>query len=322
MREIMRISILSFFVPFLILNASSGVFSADKVPVDGVVAQVNENYITIGDVMTILQPVHKQLAAKYSGAELKAQISAVFTNGLNSLIERRLILDAYQKQENKFPDPYLEGRVDEMVQDMFGGNKADFIAALAKEKINYDEWRNEMKEHVIASTMRKMNVEQNATVSSKAVRKAYDENVEKYRANAKVRLSMLMISKDASASQKAEDARKKLVEGADFAATVKAVGEGSKAEEGGDWGWIQPSKLRPELAELCAKLKKGEISQVTKVEDQFYILKVEDRQDSFADLQSQVENELRKAESERLYTSWIERLRKDAYVKIFDTGLF
>ena len=304
------------------LPASSGVLASDRVVADGVAAQVNDNFITIGDVMTFLQPVQRQLTAKYSGEELKSQMRNAFTNGLKSMIDRRLILDSYQKQENKFPDAYLDGRVDEMIQDMFSGDRAEFMTALAKEKINYDDWRKDMKEHVIASTMKKMNVEQNVTISSKAVRKAYDGNADQYRANAKVKLRMLVIGGGESAAQKAADTRKKLIGGADFAETVKAVGEGTKVNDGGDWGWIQPSKLRPELAEICIKLKPGDISQATKVEDQFYILKVEDRKDSFADLQSQVENELRRAEAEKLYSAWIERLRKDAYVKVFDTGLF
>ncbi len=296
--------------------------AAERMVADGVVAQVNNNYITISDVLLLLQPIQKQLAAKYSGAEFKSQMSSVFTNALNSPIERRLILDAYEKQENKFPDAYIDERVNEITQDMFSGDKADLMVALAKEKLNYEEWRNDMREHVIASTMRKMHVDQNVTVSARAVKKMYDENVERYRRNAKLKLRMIAVKKDEAAPRKAEEIRQKLLGGADFAETAKAVSEASKASEGGDWGWIQPSKLRSELAETALKLQPGEISQVVPVEDMAYILKVEGKKDSFADLHSQIESEIRKAESEKIYTAWIARLRKDAYVRLFDTGLF
>ncbi|MDD4871689.1 MAG: peptidyl-prolyl cis-trans isomerase [Kiritimatiellae bacterium] len=301
-------------------------WSAEKVVADGVIAQVNNNFITIGDVMILLQPVQRQLATRYSGVELKAQMRVVFTNALNSMIERRLILDAYEKQENKFPDTYIDGRVEEISQDMFSGDRSDLMAALAKEKLHYEEWLKEMKDHVIVSTMRRMNVEQNVTISAKAIRKAYDSNVERYKTPAKVKLRMIVISKNASGKQKADETRKKIVEGADFAEIAKSVSEGSKAADGGDWGWIEPKILRPELGELVSKLKPGEISQVKEIDDQFYILKVEDKKEdtvaSFAEVQPQIERELRKSESEKVYNGWIERLRKDAYVKVFDTGLF
>src|SRR3989339_1981846 len=164
--------------------------SADRVVADGVAAQVNNNFITISDVMLMVQPAQRQLAAKYSGVELKSQMQVVFSNALNSLIERKLILDAYEKQENKFPDAYLDSRVEEITQDMFSGDKADLMTALAKEKLNYEEWRKDMRDHVIASTMRKMHVEQNIAVSAKAVKKAYDVNIDRYRANSKLRLRM------------------------------------------------------------------------------------------------------------------------------------
>ncbi|OGV66224.1 MAG: hypothetical protein A2283_06795 [Lentisphaerae bacterium RIFOXYA12_FULL_48_11] len=296
--------------------------SADRVVADGVAAQVNNNFITISDVMLMVQPAQRQLAAKYSGVELKSQMQVVFSNALNSLIERKLILDAYEKQENKFPDAYLDSRVEEITQDMFSGDKADLMTALAKEKLNYEEWRKDMRDHVIASTMRKMHVEQNIAVSAKAVKKAYDENIDRYRANSKLRLRMIVLTMDASAPQKAQEIRQKIIAGADFSETAKEVSEGRNAKEGGDWGLIQPSKLRPELAETVLKLKPGEISQVVSIEDQCYIMKVEEKKDSYSDLHSQIESEIRKVEADKLHAVWIERLRKDAYVKVFDTGLF
>jgi parvulin-like peptidyl-prolyl isomerase len=215
---------------------------------------------------------------------------------------------------------------------MFSGDRADLMAALAKERLNYDEWRKEMKDHVVVMLMRKMNVEQNVTVSAKAVRRKYEENTGLYKAPARIKLRMIVLGGDVPggeagvARKKAEELRKKLAGGADFAETAKTQSEGNKAADGGDWGWIEPKILRPELAAAAAQLKKGEISQVIEGGDQFYILKAEDMKDeavaSFAEVQSQIERELRRAEAEKAYGVWIERLRKNAYVKVFDTDLF
>jgi parvulin-like peptidyl-prolyl isomerase len=296
--------------------------TGEKVVAEGIAAQVNGNYVTIGDVLQVLQPLQRQLASRYSGAELNAQVKIAFSNALNSLVERRLILDAYEKQENKFLDAYLENRVNELTQDMFSGDRGDLATALAKEKINLEEWRKEMKEHVIAGTMRRMHVDQNINVSAMAVRRAYDENRERYAKLATVKLRMIAVSNDEPGRKKAAEARSKIEGGADFGEIAKAVSSGSKAADGGDWGWIQPDKLRPELVGKVMSMKKSELSQVIEVEDQLYILKVEDKKETFADFQPQIETELRKIEADRLYAAWIERLRKNAYVKVFDSGIF
>jgi parvulin-like peptidyl-prolyl isomerase len=300
---------------------------AEIVIVDGVAAQVNDNSITIGDVMTLLDTVKPQISAKYSGDELKKQMRLAYTNALNSLIERRLILDAYAKQEFKLPEPLIQGRIEEIVQDMSGGDQNQLMTALAKEKISYDEWKGQIREHVIVSLMRRMNVEQNVTIPFKAAQQYYDENIDRFKNPAKIKLRMIVIdgggddSSRAVARRKADETRQKLAGGADFAETAKAVSSGNKAASGGDWGWIEPKILRPELADVAAKLKQGEMSPVVGVEDQFYILKVEERKEGataqLAEVQQQIERELRRLESEKLYTAWIERLRKNACVKVF-----
>jgi len=306
----------------VLMPAGFGLHAAETAVADGVAAQVNDSYVTIGDVMPLLQPAQRQLAAKYSGDELKEQMKLAYSKALNSLIERRLILDAYEKQENKFPDAYLENRVNEITQDMFSGDRTDLAAELAKEKINVTEWRKEMKDHVIAGTMRRMHVEQNVNISAVAVRKAYDENRDHYNKQAAIHLKMIVLDNNEAGRKKAEEARNKIAAGADFGEVAKSVSIDSKAAEGGDRGWMQPDKLRPELSAALSAMRKGDLSRIIEIEDQLYILKVEDKKESFQDFQPQIESELRKAEGERLYMAWIQRLRKDSYIKVFDTGVF
>jgi len=181
---------------------------AEIVIVDGVAAQVNDNSITIGDVMTLLDTVKPQISAKYSGDELKKQMRLAYTNALNSLIERRLILDAYAKQEFKLPEPLIQGRIEEIVQDMSGGDQNQLMTALAKEKISYDEWKGQIREHVIVSLMRRMNVEQNVTIPFKAAQQYYDENIDRFKNPAKIKLRMIVIDGGGDDSSRAVARRK------------------------------------------------------------------------------------------------------------------
>jgi len=296
---------------------------AQKIPVDGVAALVNTNSITIGEVMMIVQSMQRQLMSKYTGAELNSQMQAAYSNALNNLIDQRLILDVYGKQEQKIPDSYLNQRVEEIMQDVFSGSRAEFMAALSKDKINYDDWKKEMRDRVLASVMRQMNVERNMTISCVAVRRLYDANLARYRTAPEIKLRMIAISNDDAGKKKAEEALKKLQGGADFAETAKAVSEDIKAAEGGDRGWMQPDALRPELAGRAVAMKKGETSGVIETSNQLYIIKVEDVKDAavipYTKAVTQIERELRKSEGEKMYAAWIGRLRKNAFVKVFET---
>jgi peptidyl-prolyl cis-trans isomerase SurA len=79
---------------------------------------------------------------------------------------------------------------------------------------------------------------------------------------------------------KAEDARKKLQEGADFAQVSAAMSDASNALEGGKIGWKKPTEL-PELFQAALKpLKTGELSEILRSSNGFHILKMADRRGS------------------------------------------
>jgi peptidyl-prolyl cis-trans isomerase SurA len=304
-----------------------------SVRVDGVAAYVNKNTITIADVMAAIEPVRRQLIATCKGDELKAKLRTAFDDGRQSLIEKRLILDAYAKQEARVPEWAIDQRVEELITDMFKGDRSNLMAELAKEQLTYEEWRNEVRDHMVVASMRAANVEQNVKVAPGAVRAYYEAHLSDYQTPAKVKLRMIVIKKGDTAGQDeakrrlAVDLRDQARKGADFGALAKRSSEGSHAEEGGDWGWVQPEKdLRAELARAIQPLKPGETSDVVEISGDFYILKIESRAPSavapFEQVQPQVERQLRQQEGERLYHAWIQRLKANAYVQTFSVSLF
>jgi parvulin-like peptidyl-prolyl isomerase len=249
---------------------------------------------------------------------------------LNSLVERHLILDAYGKQEQKLPEWTIDARVNEIIHDSFNDDRGDLMTALSKGKVTFEEWKSQVKDHIIVSAMRGDRIERHTRVSPQAVREAYDKNRDQYRTSDQVRLRMIVLKKGTSSDtagekrKQADDIQKRLQAGEDFASLAKTVSEDGKAESGGDWGWIEPRKLRTELAKALADLKPAEISGVIETKDELYILKIEERKlgavPSFEEVQSKIERDLRQEEAKVLYNAWIEALKKTAYVKVFDVS--
>lgn len=310
---------------------------AESVLVDGNAAQVNGHSIMISDVMAVVEMQSQKLKRAPDGEELKVQLHKAYDDGLNVLIERQLILDSYEamgkeQTDRQIPEQFINERMNGIIRDMFKGDRAEAMRALEKEGMSLDEWRNEIKSQIVVSAMRKANVDQNIKISPQAIRNFYDKNLEKYKSPGRIKLRMIVLNKGASAEEagqklkQAEEIRKKVQSGEDFAALAKQFSKDSKAEQGGDWGWIEPGILRPELAKTASAMREGEVSDAIAMEEELYILKCEGRSQnetvSFEEAQPQVEKELRQEEAKRVYAAWIDRLKKSASIKVFDTQPF
>lgn len=311
---------LVLFLPACVLGAS--------IPVDGSAAVVNDKVITMTKVLRTMQPVVEQLRQNYHDEELSRKMEDAYEKTLDSLIERELILDLYRQQkEFTIPDSVVDNQIDELIHTKFDNNRTAFMNALESDDITIDEWRKVMKNRLIISFMRNKAVDSNVMVSPQAVRKAYEKAIDKYSVPKQVELRMIVIHRGnteeevALKKKQAEEVRKQLLSGEEFDALAKEVSEGSKASEGGYWGWAEPDSRRRELAEVLETLNPGEISKVIEAGEELYILKIGGRKNAtvipFEDVQKSIRNDLRQKETQRLYKAWIDRLKKKSYIKKF-----
>jgi len=299
---------------------------AAPIPVDGTAAVVNETAITMTEVLLAMQPVQRLLNQQHSGEELSKALEAAYERTLNSLIERRLILDEYKNQQKfAIPDNLVDMQIDEILHTRFNNDRAELMKMLEADGIGMEEWRVELKNRMIVSFMRNQALEGAPLVSPKAVRDQYEQSIEKYRTPLQIELRMIVIHRGnteeevAARGRQAEDVRRKLMAGEDFAELARQISEGTKADAGGYWGWIDPDTRRPELASALAKLNPGDISEVIEAGDSFYILKIEARKHAsvvpFEEVQERIRADLAGEQSQRAYEAWIERLKQKSYIR-------
>jgi parvulin-like peptidyl-prolyl isomerase len=107
---------------------------------------------------------------------------------------------------------------------------------------------------------------------------------------------------------KAQDIRKKLVAGADFAALAKAESDdaGSGAN-GGDLGFFPHGQMVPQFEEAAFSLPVGQISEPVKSQFGYHIIKVEQKEaKSYEEAKADIENRLRPAIAQKT----LEEMRK------------
>jgi len=253
-------------------------------------------------------------------------LKGAYGEALDSLVERRLILDAYEAGKGRIPDWAVDQRAEEVIRDTFNGDRNRLMEALAREQMTYDEWRGNLRDHMIVQAMRSANVEQKVAVPPGAVHAYYSAHTNEYLRSPQVKLRMIVLSPkaDLDATQVrrlAEELVRRARGGEDFSVLAARYSTGDKAASGGDWGWIDPEReLRAELVERLAAVQTGSVGEPVEVGDLTYVLKVEGRRDAavapLEEVQAEIEQRLRRETADRVYRAWVGRLKADAYVRI------
>lgn len=295
--------------------------------VNGIAAIVNDSVITYSEVRDVVEPRERLLRSQYSGAELVKKITELRKAALQDLIDRQLIVQAFEKEKLAIPSHFIDERIDEVIKANFGGDRNAFIKTMEAQKFTMTKFRDMERQKIIVQAMRAKNVKSNLLVPPAKIEEYYRQHKDQFSNKAQVKLRMIMIPGHAdsggSTAQKsmADEIRAKLITGADFDKMAQMYSEDSTRELGGDWGWIDDKTLSPELSRVAFSLKPGEISKVVDIGGNNYILKVEARQGgevkALKDVRADIEARLRQEQAQELQEHWLASLRSKAYIKTF-----
>ncbi len=294
--------------------------------VNGIAAIVNDKVITYSEVREVVEPRERLLRSQFSGQDLVNKITELRKAALQDLIDRQLIIQAFEKDNLQIPPHFIDERVDEVIKENFGGDRHAFIKTMESQKYTMSKFRDLERQKIIVQAMRAKNVSSNLLIPPGKIEEYYRQHKELFSNKAQVKLRMIMIPgrPDASGeaqSSMAEEIRAKLITGADFDKMAQMYSEDSTRDLGGDWGWIDDKTLSPELSKVAFSLNPGEISKVVDLSGNHYILKVEARQGGEArplkDVRTEIEARLRQERAQELQEHWLASLRSKAYIKTF-----
>jgi parvulin-like peptidyl-prolyl isomerase len=141
-----------------------------------------------------------------------------------------------------------------------------------------------------------------------------------------VKLRMIVLTKtspdDTNVIKFANEIQAKLKEGASFGEMASIYSQGSQQHQQGDWGWVERSVLRKDLADVAFSLKAGQTSDVINTPDAVYLMLVEDRKAAqakpLADVREDIEKTLRTQEQARLQKVWIDGLKKKTFIRYIE----
>ncbi len=295
--------------------------------VNGIAAVVNNDVITYSEVRDLVGPRERLLRSQYSGEELNKKIIELRKSALQDLIDRQLIIQAFQKEKFEIPQYFVDERVAQVIRDSFGGDRNAFIKTMEAQKFSMSKFKSLEREKIIVQAMRSKNVKSNLLVPPAKVEEFYRQHPELFSSKAQVKLRMIMIPGKAGSAvadpQKsmADEIRAKLVTGADFDKMAQMYSEDSTRDLGGDWGWVERKTLAPPLEQAAFNLAVGKVSNIVQLGGNYYILKVEDKRGGvsrpIAEVRAEIQKKLEQEEAQRVQERWLTSLRQKAYIKTF-----
>lgn len=293
---------------------------------DGVAAYVNDDMITIAEVMSEVR--RSPWPETDSPALREKRLREMYKVTLDALIDRKLILTSAKKSKMQLQPWAVDNRVREIVANNFDGDETKLHNLLADRKIAIEEWRKNIEEDLMITAMRFQQVEKRVAPTPIEIRTEYEANKARYQTENAVGVSMIILDPpdkegDETIEARATKIAAALKSGTGFDSLARTYSKDAKASEGGAWGKVNPEDVfRKEIVEALAKLQPGETSSLLLLDGYGYIVRKDEQQDSrmltFEEAAPFVESRLKVRQAEKLYKEWTDRLRSEAYIKIFE----
>src|SRR5258708_5395317 len=281
---------LRFQLAMLLLAACGAAFAQSARPeqtapartelIDRIVAVVNKEVITQYELAERMNRVRKELERRGTSLPDRGEIE-------RQVLER-LIIEKVQLQYARETGVRVDDlELDRTVSRVAEGNKlslTEFRKTLERDAINFDGFREELRNEMLMKRLRDREVTGKITVSEGEIENLLLEQGERKDIATEYNIAHILVRVPEQASPeqletrraRAEEAVKRLKDGADFAQLAAPYSDAPDALQGGVLGWRSQQRLPELYVEAFAALKPGDISGVVRSPAGFHVLNLLD----------------------------------------------
>jgi peptidyl-prolyl cis-trans isomerase SurA len=294
---------------------------------DSILAIVNDTVITRAQLDIFTEPAVESLRRQFADQPdaFQRELTRTLNDGLEQLVERQLILHDFDSQGYKLPDSLVNQLVQERIRGRFG-DRVTLMKTLQAQGMTYEKFREQVRDQFVEDYMRRnKGGSQQIIISPYQIENYYLTHQESFKVEDEIKLRMIILNKTSAADTNtlnlAREIQSKIKEGATFQEMASVYSQGSPQHQAGDWGWVERSVLRKELADAAFALPVGQMSDVIDTPESCYLMFVEDKHPahvrSLREIHSDIEKTLRTQEQARLQKEWVDGLKKKNFVRYF-----
>lgn len=306
---------------------------ADKKPrrvyvVDKVVAVVNASVILDSELTIRMAPYEADVEAIEDAKERARRLDKLRGQVLDELVNEELIFQAAADARIEVEEKELDAAIKD-IRDQNKLDEAAFQQALVAQGYSYPAYRQDIRRQLTRVKAMNQLVAPKVNITDDEVRARYDQMVRRSEAVSAVRLSHMLFAlperpseaEVAAAKAKAAAAIARVKGGEDFGEVAKQISEDPASKPGGgELGWIERGSLDPQWESVVFGMEKGEVRGPVSGPTGLHVFFVSEIKQNdmkkFDDLKEQLRGELRRREMDKQTATWIEDLRKKAFLDI------
>ncbi len=273
---------LRFFLKtaFICIAACGAYASAEDTLIDKIVAVVNNDVVLSSELDRELELLEKQ--AKESGQRLP-ETSVLEQRVLERLIQNKVLMQRATTLGISVDENTLNRAITSVARNN-NMSLGDFRQALRLEGIDYQGFREGIREELTISRLRAREVDNKLVISPRDIDNFLKRSKDSEQSQSSYRLQHILVGvPDGASSEQLAAAQQKINEiasaikgGSDFGTLAATHSDGARALDGGDIGWRKPDELPELFSSAISPLKAGDVTEILRSPNGFHLLKVID----------------------------------------------
>ncbi len=303
--------------------------SGRKVVVERVVAIVNDAIILASELDSRMVPIRNEAQSIADNKERERRIAKLTTQILDEMISEELIVQAAEAAKVEVEASEVQAALDEIKQQN-NFDDAGLAQVLAAQGYNLANYKQELRRQLLRLRAQNQLVAPKISVTEEDVRARYDALQRRSESVSAVSLSHMLFKLPEHATEqqitdaktKAANAIARVKAGEAFAKVAGEISEdeGTKAT-GGTLGWFQRGSMaNPEWEPIVFAMEKGDVRGPITGPQGLHVFMVSELKKNelkpYAEMKEGLMRDLRRKEMEKQTQTWIEELRKKAYIDI------
>lgn len=300
-----------------------------KLKVEYVVAVVNDAIILNSELEARRIPILSEAQQITDPKERERRIAKLTSQVLDEMVNEELIVQAAESSKIEVESSEVQAALDEIKQQN-NLDDAGLASALAGQGYTMANYKQELRRQLLRLRAVNTLVAPKVQIGDEDVRARYDQMARRTEQVQAVKLAHMLFrlpehateQQIAEAKDKASKAIARVKAGEGFAqvAATESEDDSTKAT-GGELGWFQRGSMaNPDWEPIVFAMEKGDVRGPVAGPQGFHVFLVTEVKRSdlkpFPEMKEQLQRELRRREMDKQTQSWVEELRKKAYIDI------
>jgi peptidyl-prolyl cis-trans isomerase SurA len=299
------------------------------VVVEEIVARVNNDIITLTDYDKAGGALHQDVADECQGCAAD-RVDAMYKDKqkdlLRDMIDQQLLIQRGKDEAISVETDVIK-RLDEVRKQNSLASLDELEKAVESQGISWEDYKTQIRNGLLTQEVIRREMGSRIVIGHDEVKQYYDAHAKDFVRPEQVDLAEIFLDTQGKSpqeieaiQQKADDYRKRVINGEEFSEIAKRYSEGSTKDKGGNLGTFERGQLSNQLEDVVFKMDKGQLTEVIQTKTGFEILKILDHyqagQQPVEKVDTEIMNKIYMQKMQPQMREYLAQLREESYVTV------